>query len=292
MQRKTEIYAHRGGAGLFPENTLPAYRHALELGVDVLDLDVAITKDDVIVASHDLFLNCDFTCDKDSKWLADNTLLIQNFTFAELQQYDVGSLDRSKPYAAFYPDQQSIAGTRIPSVQQVIDLGREYYGDKLRLQIEIKTDPTQPMYGATPEHFMRVLNKLLQDNHMAEHSEVHSFDWRNMLALQAMKSRAITSYITSSKEAKLTPETLIQWHGGYDIADYNNSYPELIAAIGGKIWCPDFHDVTKENVAQAHELGLRVTTWTPNKLEDMQRLIAAGVDGLITDYPDRLKAIL
>lgn len=286
-----EVYAHRGGAGLLPESTLPAYQHALEMGADVLDIDIAITKDNVIVASHDVALNPHFTRNLSGHWLDRNDILIKDLTFAELQQFDVGRLNLASDYAKLYPEQTAIDQTTIPSLQQVIDLARKLKGNNFRLQLEVKTNPLLPEITLPPEEFMPILYQLLKDNHCIQRVEIHSFDWRNMLLLQQLDKQCQTSYITSQRDALVALDAL-PWHGGYDVANYNHSYPELIATIGGKVWCPDYKDLIREQVNEAHELGLRVTTWTANTIEEMQRLIDLGVDGVITDRPDLLLHLL
>lgn len=289
--KNCEVYAHRGGAGLFPESTLPAYEHALTLGADVLDIDIAITKDNVIVASHDVFLNPSFTRDSKGQWLNRNDILVKNLTFTELQEFDVGRLNVESSYAKLYPEQQPVDGSKIPSLQQIIDLARAIKGNDFRLQIEIKTNPLLPDVTLTPEKLMPILYELLKDNVCIQHVEIHSFDWRNMLLLQKIDTQCQTSYITSKQDALMALDAL-PWHGGYDVNDYHDSYPQLIASIGGKVWCPDYKDLTYQQVMEAHNLGLKVTTWTANTLESMYDLINLGVDGIITDRPDLLLHLL
>jgi glycerophosphoryl diester phosphodiesterase len=126
--------------------------------------------------------------------------------------------------------------------------------------------------------------------------EVHSFDWRNLLYLQQIDPRICTSFITSKLENRgyllTSPFTYRQWFAGYKVKEYHNSWPQLIAALGGKIWCPDFKDVTDKNVAEAHEVGLRVVPWTVDNEKDLEKMIHIGVDGIITNRPDRLRLLL
>lgn len=282
----TDIYAHRGGAGIYPESTLVAYQHALALGADVLDVDLAVTKDNVIVASHDPFLNSSFTRDSQGNWLTTDDLLIKNFTFDELQQFDVGRLNLNHDYAKRYPEQQGLDGQHIPSLQQIIDLGVK------RLQLEIKTNPIRPELTLEPPQFMALLNQLLISNNMDQQTEVHSFDWRNMLALQAMKSSLIRSYISSETDPLLTTETVLTWHAGYDVVEFGGSYPNLIAHLGGQVWSPEFTDLSAEKVLKAHELGLKVVTWTVDVVADMRLMLDFNVDGIITNRPDRLADLM
>ena len=106
-----DLQGHRGARGLAPENTLPAFQKGLDLGVDTLECDMAITKDGVVVIHHDLWLNPDTTRGPDGRWLDKRGPAISELTFAELQQYDVGRLKPGTDYAKSFPDQQSVDGT-------------------------------------------------------------------------------------------------------------------------------------------------------------------------------------
>lgn len=280
-----QVYAHRGGAGLYPENTLIAYQHAIALGVDVLDVDISMTRDKVIVASHDPYLSPYFTRDNQQQWIVTNGLLIKNFDFEDLQDFDVGRLNLKTEYAKLYPKQIAVDGTRIPSVQAIIDLLKQT-NSSIRLQLEIKTNPYHPEWTFTPEEFMEVLDDLLRKNEFSARTEVHSFDWRNMLYLQTLNSEIKTSYITSDFWLKCDDPKV--WQRGYQLAK-GQHYPELIASLGGNIWCPDYRDIQDSKLIElTHKQGLGLTTWTVNDRADMLRLVNFGVDGIITDYPNKL----
>jgi glycerophosphoryl diester phosphodiesterase len=293
---KIEIYAHRGGAGLWPETTLKAYQQALMLGVDVLDMDVAVTKDNVIVAYHDRALNRDYTRYQDGRLLPRAPLFIKNFTFEELQQFDVGILDKTSVYGKGFPDQLAAQGEHIPSLESVLRLGIQSAKSKIRFQIEIKTDPRYPETTVAPQKFAELIAELINRMNLYAQVEVHSFDWRNLLFLQKSDPRICTSFITSKLENRAhlltSPFTYRQWFAGYKVKNYRHSWPELIVALGGKIWCPDFKDLTEKNVAEAHTLGLKVVTWTVDEISALKHMIALEVDGIITNRPDRLRFML
>ena len=287
-----EIYAHRGGAGLMPETTLAAYENVLQLGVDVLDMDVGVTQDNVVVAYHDRALNHDYTRYQDGRPLPHHPLLIKDFTFEELQQFDVGILDKKSRYGKNFPDQKAVPKQTIPSLEQVLDYGLQR-NPAIRFQIEIKTDPRYPNTTISPEKFSELVAAIIDQKNLYSHIEVHSFDWRNLLALQKIDNRICTSFITSQQENRQhfwsSPWTYSKWFAGYKIRQYENSWPRLIAALKGKIWCPDFKDVTTKNVTEAHSYGLRIVPWTVDTNEAMDRMINCQVDGIITNRPDRLK---
>jgi len=289
MLNRCEVYAHRGGAGLYPESSLIAYQHAIALGVDVLDVDIGVTKDGVIVASHFSYLTPELTRDANGAWLSSNKpLLIKDFTFEQLQQFDIGFIKPDSEYAKQHPNRQSLPDIRIASLQQIFDLAKNH--PKLRFQLEVKTDPTRPDETVRVEDFMQALNQLLINNQISHRVEVHSFDWRNMLLLQQLNSDVKTSYITS--KYWIEPELTTIWQAGHSVASYNN-YAHLIAELGGNIWCPDFRDISTQcMVDDTHKMGLKLTSWTVNEPESMQKLVKLGLNGIITDYPDRLLFIL
>src|SRR5512139_498146 len=117
-----DLQGHRGARGLAPENTLPAFERALELGVTTLELDIAITRDGVLVISHDPVLNPDHTRDAAGRFLERPGPAIHALTWSELQSYDVGRLNPGTDYARQFPDQQPVDGTRIPRLADLFDL--------------------------------------------------------------------------------------------------------------------------------------------------------------------------
>ena len=130
-----DLQGHRGARGLAPENTLPAFRKALEIGVDTIECDMAITKDDVVVIHHDLRLNPDTTRGPDGQWLDKPGPNISDLTFDELQKYDVGRIKPGTKYAQDFPDQQPADGTRIPRLSDLFDLVKKSGNAEGRLRL-------------------------------------------------------------------------------------------------------------------------------------------------------------
>src|SRR5688572_10569032 len=148
-----DAQGHRGARGLLPENTLPAFQRALELGVTTLELDCGLTKDGVVVVSHDPLLNPDFTQDAQGRWLEGVGPAIRDFDMAELQRYDVGRLRPGTAYAKRFPTQQPIDGTPIPRLADVFALVRRVGDDTVRFNIETKLSPLKPDETAAPDVF-------------------------------------------------------------------------------------------------------------------------------------------
>lgn len=280
----TEIYAHRGGAGLAPENSLLAFEKALSLGVEVLDMDVGITRDHQVVAYHDLYLEPSYTCYQDGRLLGKKRLWLQDLTFEELQAFDIGRLTHS------------LEGVSIPTLKSVIQLAKKKAGSAIRFQIEIKTDPRYPQATVPPEELTKAVVDVVKTEGVQQQTEIHSFDWRNLMALQKLDSQIVPSFITSFRENRehfLTGFWCYQqWFAGYHRWRLGGSWAKMIHRLGGKIWCPDYRDLTEKQIAEAHEEGLRVVPWTANQEADMLRLLQFQVDGIITNYPDRLKSLL
>lgn len=287
-----DIQGHRGARGLLPENTLPAFAKALEIGVTTLELDCAITKDGVVVVSHDPVLNPDITRGHDGQWLRENGPAIWALTFEELQRYDVGRLNPSRAYAKRWPDQQAVDGTRIPRLADLFALVKRSGNEAVRFNIETKISPLEPARTTGPEDFARRLVAQVRAAKMEGRVVIQSFDWRTLAVVQKEAPQIATVYLTaeSGSAANLDKSGDSPWTPGIRYRDHG-SVPRMVKAAGGAIWSPSFGDLTRDAVKEAHALGLKVVPWTVNQELDMRRLIDWGVDGIISDRPDILRRI-
>lgn len=289
-----DLQGHRGARGLLPENTLPAFAHALTLGVTTLELDVAVTRDGVIVVSHDTVLNPDITRGPDGQWLKRDDLAIHALTFAELQQYDVGRIRPGSGYAQRFAQQQAVDGTRMPRLTDVFALARRAGNNRVRFNIETKISPEHPQRTLPPAEFARALIALIRAEKLESRVTIQSFDWRTLQVAQQEAPQIATVYLSVQQAwqdniragAASSP-----WTAGKHVSEFGGSLPKLVQAAGGAIWSPYFGDVTAGTVRQAQQLGLKVVVWTVNEEPDMLRMIELGVDGIISDYPDRLRRI-
>jgi len=286
-----DLQGHRGARGLAPENTLPAFERALTIGVSTLELDIGLTADGTVVVAHDPYLNPAFTRDAKGDWLpAGRGPLLRSLTLAELQAYDVGRIRPDAPYARSFAAQQAVDGTRIPTLAQVFALVRARGANDVRFNIETKLSPQQPQDTVPPEAMVDALLKVIRDAGMRERVTIQSFDWRTLQRVQKLEPAIPTAYLTI-QTANNDNVRDGGWTAGLRLADHG-SVPRLVKAAGGRIWSPNQGAVTQALVDEAHALGLQVIPWTVNEPADMERLIAWGVDGLITDYPDRLREVL
>jgi glycerophosphoryl diester phosphodiesterase len=287
-----DLQGHRGARGLLPENTLPAFQKALDLGVDTIECDMAITKDGVVVIHHDLWLNPDTTRGPDGQWLASRGPAISELTFAQLQTYDVGRLKPGSDYAKTFADQQPVDGTRIPKLSDLFDLVKKSGNTRVGFDCETKVSPRYPTATLAPEDFARRVIAELRQHGMQARTMVQSFHWSTLQVIQKEAPEIRTMYLT-------TPGTLApadgfdpaRWLAGFTPA-VHGSVPAAIKAAGGKSWAPNHVTLTPALLAEARGLGITVIPWTVNDPDTMARFIDMGVDGLISDRPDLVQVEL
>lgn len=282
-----DLQGHRGARGLAPENTLPAFLRATEIGVATLELDTGITKDGIVVVAHDRRLNPDITRDSGGNWIASPGPRVRDLTLAELQRFDVGTIKPGTDYAKQFASQAAVPGTAMPTLAEIA----RFPG---RFNIETKISPLVPDDTLDPEAFARTLIAEIRRLGIASRATIQSFDWRTLAVVAREAPEIARAYLTTERGAN---ETVFKGKGvspwtGIDAAQHGNSTPRVVKAAGGAIWSPFWRDVTPEIVAEAKSLGLTVIPWTVNDPADMARLIDMKIDGLITDYPDRAKALL
>jgi glycerophosphoryl diester phosphodiesterase len=292
--RAFDVQGHRGARGLRPENTLPAFTHALDLGVTTLELDCGLTHDGIVVISHDRRLNPDITRTADGRWLDSGGPAIRELRFQELQQYDVGRIKPGSAYAQRFPRQQPIDGARIPRLADLFALVRERGDDTVRFNIETKLSPLAPEETVSPEAFVAALLQVIADAALESRTIVQSFYWPTLRLVQQAARGIATSYLTAEQMDPgnvASSPTASLWTDGFDRRAFGGSVPRMIKAAGGSMWSPDSGDLTADAVSEAHSLELKVVPWTVNADTDMRQLIEWGVDGLISDYPDLLARV-
>ena len=257
-----DLQGHRGARGLLPENTLPAFRKALEIGVTTLEMDCGITKDGVVVVHHDRRLNPDVARGPDGQWVTAPGTLLKELSFVELQRYDVGRIRPGSEYAKRFPHQQPLDGTRVPRLSEVLGLA------SVKFNIETKISAEAPQDTVPPEEFARKIIEEVRKAGVQARTTIQSFDWRTLKVVEREAPEIATAYLTMGK----------------------NSDPDTVRAAGGKVWSPDFRDLNEEKLQRAK--GLKIIPWTVNEPADIERILGMKVDGIISDYPDRVKKAL
>jgi glycerophosphoryl diester phosphodiesterase len=290
-----DLQGHRGARGLAPENTLLAFARALSIGVATLEMDAGITEDGVVVIIHDRRLNPDIARGPDGRWLTGRPPAIRELTHHELQRYDVGRIRPGSDYSKRWPDQRRADKVRIPTLEEVFELTRHARNAEVRFNVETKLSPEAPDETVDAETFARTLVKVVRDSGMAARTTIQSFDWRTLAVVQKEAPEIATSYLSSQQQALDTIQAGSRedspWTARIQYRDHG-SVPKMVKAAGGKIWSPYHGDLTEGLAKEAKSLGLAVLPWTVNDRADMERLIDWGVDGLITDYPDRLREVM
>ncbi len=295
-----DLQGHRGARGLAPENTLPAFERALDLGVATLELDTAVTSDGVVVVSHDPFLNPNLARGPDGQWLGARGPNIHDITFAELSRYDVGRLKPGTPYAKSFPAQVAVDGTRIPRLSDLFALVERRGDRRVRFNIETKISPLAPAETLAPEPFTRALIAEIRKAGMTRRATIQSFDWRTLWIAQREAPEITTVYLSAQARfadnicsgpaagaADIAPAACepSAWTAGFQLRDYG-SVPKMVKAAGGTVWSPFAGDIDAAKVEEAHRLGLKVIPWTVSTPEAIRRVLDFGVDGLISDRPD------
>lgn len=286
-----DLEGHRGARGLAPENTLAAFRTAIGIGVNTLELDVHLSADGVPMVSHDPLLNRDLVRDAQGQWLPGPGPLIRSLTRAELQsRFQLGRARPGSSVAQNFPQQQPADGETLPTLAEVFALMRAPGREALRANIEIKLNPTKPDETPPPEVIVKAVLAVVREAGMGRRITLQGFDWRALRIAQQLAPEIPTAYLSAQRPSFDTISDG-QWTAGFDLKTHG-SLPKMVKAAGGAIWSPAHADVSAALVAEAHQLGLLVLPWTVNNPEDMARLIDWGVDGLITDYPDRARTVM
>jgi glycerophosphoryl diester phosphodiesterase len=288
-----DLQGHRGARGLAPENTLPAFAAALSLGVTTLELDTGVTSDGVVVISHEPWPHPDTARGPDGAWLAAHGPAIHSITYAELARYDVGRLNPATNYGRRLPEQKPVDGTRIPRLSDLFALVNRSGNTAVRFNIETKIDPRAPQTTLPPEEFARALVRAIRDGGMARRASIQSFDWRTLKVVQAEAPEIPTVYLTAQQKwldnIGAGNPAGSEWTAGVQHAQHR-SVPRMVQAAGGKTWSPFFGDLDSTNLAEAKALGLAIVVWTVNSPADIARMMDLGVDGIISDRPDLVRA--
>ncbi len=275
---------------MLPENTLPGYDEALRIGVSTLELDVGVSSDGVVVISHDRALNPEITRDARGQWLP-APALVNRLSFRQLQSFDVGRINPASPYAQRFASQTPLDGTRMPSLAELFE---RLQASNVHFNIETKISPDHPHETVSPETFVDNLLAVVQAHSMQQRVMVQSFDWRTLALVQQRAPALRTAYLSAQQPwtDNIRPQAgKACWTGAVRSADHAD-VPSMVSAAGGSAWSPYFGDLSPALVVRAQSLGLQVVPWTVNTEGDLSQVIAMGVDGLITDYPNLAHRLL
>lgn len=269
---KFDLQGHRGCRGLLPENTIPAFIKAIDLGVTTLEMDVVFTKDLKVIVSHEPFFNHEITTKPNGAFVTQAEEKSQNIyamNYDEVIKYDVGM----KPHPRF-ATQEKIKVSK-PLLSAVIDSAESYTKKNnlpaIHYNIETKSkSSTDDIFHPKPDVFVRLLLQVLQEKNVLDRVTIQSFDIRTLQYLHQQYPTIQTAYLFEPPSFE--------------------SFETRLNKLGftPTIYSPAYELVNEKMIAECHSKNIKVIPWTVNEIAKMQQLIALGVDGLITDYPNLL----
>ena len=277
---RVDVQGHRGARGLVVENTLESFTAAYAAGVSGVEVDVRLSADGEVVVWHDAVL-MPHKARSDTPGLVGAR--IADLTLAELRAVDVGS----QTLEAF-PDQRPSPGAHIATLAEVLALGLDHPTD-VWWTVELKVDPTDPREVERRPLLVEKVLACLHDAGLDDRSFVHSFDW-SVLELSRDLAPAVARSALVASGVTWVPGS--PWTGSVRVGETHIDVCAGAAAVGAHVISPEHVLVDQAFVARARELGLGVLPWTVNDVGTMRALAEAGVDGLVTDYPDLAAVVL
>jgi len=286
--RSLDVQGHRGARGLEPENTLAGFDRALRLGVSTLELDLGVTADGAVVVTHDPFIHPSVCLAPDGSVLeGERGPLLIDLRLEEVHAFDCGSLN---PDVGRFPSppREDRPGERIPTLDEVFDLVRQRSADGVRFNVEIKRAPgsrdTLPL-----DEFVASVIDVIHKYGFVDRTTIQAFDWRALqiaerieprIELAALVARETVSPEWNAGVERLPGDSVAEWLARFEVPidDFSPDFRLLLDAPDGG----------SEPIESLHDAGIRVVPWTVNDVATMERLIDLGVDGIITDRPDRL----
>ncbi|PSL47327.1 glycerophosphoryl diester phosphodiesterase [Chitinophaga niastensis] len=273
-QQKPDVQAHRGGMALMPENTIPAMLNAVKLGARTLELDCIITSDNKVAVSHDTYMSAEFMRKPDGTDITkaeEKSLALYKMTYDSIQKYDAGT----KPHPRF-PQQQKmmvhkpLLAALIDSVEAYVKL---HHLKPVYYNMETKSSPDgDGTYNPQPAEFVNLLMAVVKEKKIADRVIIQSFDIRTLQVLHQSSPKQKTALLIGNRD----------------------SFAANIEKLGftPTIYSPNYELVTANLVKEAHAKHVEVLPWTVDEEADLKRLLSYGVDGIITNAPDRLIKIV
>ncbi len=263
-----QVHGHRGTRGLFPENTIPAFESALNSETDILEMDLAVTKNGILVVSHDPHINAEICLDPNGEKII-SPPLIHSLTLTEVKQFDCGKLKN-----LYFEKQTPVPGTRIPTLEEVFDWVHQSSHPHAKLigfNIETKSFPDHPEYTVSPREFAQKVVASFRKSGFWDRITLQSFDPRTLIEAKKIDSRINVVLLVEDSKINMI---------------------NLGKKVQASTISPDFKLLSKRKVFKIHQAGFRVIPWVANEVKDWKSLIEMRVDGIITDYPAALKGYL
>lgn len=268
-----DIQGHRGARGLLPENTIPAFLRALDEGVTTLELDVVVTKDNQVVISHEPYMSGGICAKPDGSPVLGNEsqkFNIYQMTYEEVKGFDCGSRGNAR-----FPEQQKMKTSK-PLLVDMIETVEKYLTannlPKVSYNIELKSSPSRDgVYHPQVNDFSDIVQRTIKARLSSDRYTIQCFDFRILQYFhKTYPEVSLVALVENTKGVKFNVNEL-----GFT--------PE--------VYSPNFRLISKKDIDYCHEQGMKVVPWTVNTVKDMKRMVKRGVDGIITDYPNRAKEL-
>lgn len=265
-----DIQGHRGARGLYPENTIAGFIESIKLGVNTLEMDVVITKDGKVVLSHDPTINCDI-CIYCGDTKGKKEYMIYRMDYDLIKTIDCGGKGNPK-----FPDQKKMFAVK-PLLTDVIDSVEKYITQNhlppVFYNIETKSTPGgDEVEHPKPDVFAKMLYDVLKQKNVLNKCIIQSFDPRTLETIHKTDATASTALLVFNAD----------------------SYAKNIKRLGftPTIYSPNYALVSDKLIKKCHAQNVKIIPWTVNEEDKMLKLKQQGVDGLITDYPDKAIKVL
>ena len=271
--QQIDIQGHRGARGIFPENSIPGFLAALDSGVTTIEMDVVVSKDGLIVVSHEPYMNHDICLDREGNRINKSEGKEHNiyqYNYDEIKKFDCGSIGNPN-----FPEQQKIKVSK-PLLSEVIKIVEKHIKNytffEVDYNIEIKSERSTDNINHPPaKEFSDLVYEVIDAYLPWERVNVQSFDFR----------------------------VLKYWHQQYPgvrlavLVANIKSIDTNLANLGFKpeIYSPYYKLLNRRKVRNLHKRGLKVIPWTVNNAKQMKKIMGWGVDGIITDYPHLAKKV-
>ena len=283
------VVGHRGARGILPENSMVGFDFALSIGVDLLEFDVLLSRDDIPVITHNHEFHGSAVRGADGAFLNGEHPRVASLTMAEIERFDIGRLNTDTEYGRRFPDQAQMDGVRVPRLSELLQLVSQPKYSAACLMLELKSDPDQAQDSTVRERIVSTVCGEVRSAGVTDRTLLHSFDWALLAECRRQAPDMPLSFLTQLQE------------NGHDVGedssilvtpDFSNpdtSVPDEVSRAGGSLWCPHFTELDAATLARARELGLTVAVWTVNEPDDIESMIDLRVDAIVTDYPGRVQ---
>ncbi|MEU9446210.1 glycerophosphodiester phosphodiesterase family protein [Streptomyces sp. NPDC048304] len=306
-QTRFDLQAHRGGLGMTTEESLEGFAKAMRLGVSTLELDTQITKDLKVVVNHDRQIS-GVKCEDTGPVTPGDPMYpyvgkyIKDLTLAQIKTLDCGYQQLPG-----FPEQEVVKGFRMAELKDVLDLVKRYHAWGVKLNIETKVEAGAPEQTAPREVFVRRVYEEIHRSGIERQVTIESFDWGALKAMHRLAPRWPLVALTNYDFLQVGQPGASPWLGGIDADDYGGDFVKAAATVpgvstlspnygfpqAGKVGDPGFRFYSDAAmVAEAHARGLKVVPWTCDDPATVEALMDMGVDGVITDYPNRVRQIM